>query len=169
MVCLHTCPHFTRQVLTWFRETFKIFWSGERKLVYFIFLIPDAKILCWNQYNNDIWAFQYFESSQYLTDFLVQLKRWIRVKWSWMKVFLLERHPKFPPVSSFQDNAPMTSQRNHLLFNSTEFMKRDLLSLSMIPPPIPGKERGGVRKDDEKTLGMLEAIPTRKKHRTIVS
>ena len=81
-----------------------------------------------------------------------------------MKVFLLERHPKFPPVSSFQDNAPMTSQRNHLLFNSTEFMKRDLFSLSMIPPPIPGKERGGVRKDDEKTLGMLEAIPTNKKN-----
>ena len=85
---------------------------------------------------------------KYLTDiyFLVQLKRWIRVKWSWMKVFLLERHPKFPPVSSFQDNAPMTSQRNHLLFNSTEFMKRDLFSLSMIPPPIPGKERGGSKK-----------------------
>ena len=32
------------------------------------------------------------------------------------------------------------------------------------------REGGGVRKDDEKTLGMLEAIPTRKKkHRTIVS
>ena len=103
---------------------------------------------CKNILYNDIWAFQYFDSSQYLTDiyFLVQLKRWIRVKLSWMKVFLLERHPKFPPVSSFQDNAPMTSQRNHLLFNSTEFMKRDLFSLSMIPPPIPGKERGGSKK-----------------------
>ena len=63
----------------------------------------------------------------WLTDWQLttNFRFFVKGEQSWMKSFLVGTTFKVFPY--FQGNAPMTSQQNYLLFNSTEILRRFLL------------------------------------------
>ena len=77
-----------------------------------------------------------------------------------MKSFLVGT--TFKVFSYFQGNAPMTSQQDYLLFNSTEILRRKYIStyhfskwhISIHHTVERQKEKG--REDNEKTLGTMK-------------